>query len=92
MNAPFGEFAASIAAASTKAVSSGSTADDSHYTSVQGLISSLTSERDTLAVKISNALNAAAFDGQALNGQQAKGWIDQAQSLIDQAGALAASS
>jgi hypothetical protein len=92
LNAPFGEFAASIAAASTKAVSSGSPADDSHYTSVEGSISSMTSQRDTLAVKIRNALNAAAFDGQALNEQQAKGWIDQAQGLIDQAAALAASS
>jgi hypothetical protein len=37
-------------------------------------------------------LNAAAFGGQALNEQQAKGWIDQAQSLIDQMHTLAATS
>jgi hypothetical protein len=92
LNAPFGDFSKSILEASTKAVSSGSPSDDTHYTSVTGSISSLTSQRDTLATQIKNGLNAAAFDGTALNEQQAKSWIDQAQSLIDQAASLAASS
>jgi hypothetical protein len=92
LNAPFGDFSKSILDASTKAVSSGSPSDDTHYTSVAGSISTLTSQRDTLAAKIKNGLNAAAFDGTALNEQQAKSWIDQAQSLIDQAASLAASS
>ena len=35
-------------------------------------------------------LSGAAFDGQALNEQQAKAWIAQAQSLLNQAHALAA--
>ena len=41
-------------------------------------------------MQIRNALNAAAFDGQALDEQQAKDWIKQAQDLLDQAAALAA--
>jgi len=40
-------------------------------------------------VQIKAALNAAAFDNQPINEQQAKAWIAQAQSLIDQARALA---
>ena len=48
-------------------------------------IASLTAQRDALASQIRAALNAAAFDGQALNEQQAKGWIDQANTLIQQA-------
>ena len=58
--------------------------------SIESQIESLTSQRDALAMQIRDALNAAAFDGQALDEQQAKDWIKQAQSLIDQAAALAA--
>ncbi len=92
LNAPFGAFGESIAKASTAALSSGSASDDATYTSIEGTIGSLTSQRDALAGSIRAGLNAAAFNGQALNEQQAKGWIAQAQSLIDQASALAASS
>jgi hypothetical protein len=92
LNSPFGEFGESIAKASTKAVSSGSASDDALYTSIEGSIANLTSQRNTLAVKIRNGLSAAAFDKKALNEQQAKGWIDQARSLIDQAASLASAS
>jgi hypothetical protein len=43
-----------------------------------------------LASQIKVALSAAAFDNQPLNEQQSKSWIAQAQSLLDQAAALAA--
>ncbi|HEY7691925.1 MAG TPA: hypothetical protein VH816_06240 [Gaiellaceae bacterium] len=89
LNAPFGAFGESIAKASTKALASGSASDDATYTSIEGSISSLTAKRDTLAVSIRNGLNGAAFAGKALSEQQAKGWIGQAQSLIDQAAKLA---
>ena len=78
--------------ASTKALTSGSATDDTTYTSIEGQIQSLTTQRDTLAGQIKAALNSAAFGGKALNEQQAKGYIGQAQSLIDKATALAASS
>jgi hypothetical protein len=89
VNAPFGSFAMDTLKASTAALAS---TDDATYTSIENTIASLTSQRDALVSQIRAGLNAAAFDGQALNEQQAKGWIDQAQSLIDQAAALAASS
>jgi hypothetical protein len=92
VNAPFGSFSMSLLTASTRAIKSGSASDDSTYTSVENSISDLTTQRDALASQIRGALDAAAFGGQAINEQQAKGWIDQAQSLISQAATLAASS
>ena len=91
LNAAFGSFAMDTLKASTKALASGSAADDSMYTSIENQIDSLTTQRNTLASTIKGVLTAAAFDGKALNEQQAKGWIDQAQSLLDQAHALAGS-
>jgi hypothetical protein len=89
LNASFGSFAMDALRASTAALS---TSDQARYASIEDSIASLTSRRDALAARIRGGLNAAAFDGKALNDQQAKGWIDQAQSLIDRADALAASS
>ena len=91
VNAAFGKFGMDLLTASTHALNSGSTADESRYTSLENSIESLTSQRDALAGQIKAALNAAAFDGQPINEQQAKAWIDQANSLLDQASALAAS-
>ena len=91
VNAAFGTFGMDLLTASTHALNSGSTADESRYASLENSIESLTSQRDALAGQIKAALNAAAFDGQAINEQQAKAWITYAQSLIDQASALAAS-
>ncbi|MFY9579225.1 MAG: hypothetical protein WAQ33_07860 [Gaiellaceae bacterium] len=90
LNAPFGTFAMKTLDASTTAIQT-NTAGDSAYKQFDLSLAGLTSQRDALAAQISNALNAAAFDGKALNEQQAKGWIDQAQSLINQASALAGS-
>src|SRR6266568_4520716 len=48
LNASFGIFAMDILKASTTALASGSSTDDSNYTSVEGQIQSLTSQRDSL--------------------------------------------
>ncbi len=90
--ASFGSFAMNTLVASTRALASGSASDDSTYTTIEGKLQNLTSQRDTLMAQIRTGLNNAQFAGQALNEQQAKGWIDSAQSLIDQARALAAGS
>ena len=89
VNAPFGSFAMDTLTASTAAIKA---TDESTYDSIEESIQSLTSDRDALVAQIRSALNAAAFDGQPIDEQQAKGWIAQAQDLIDQAHALAASS
>jgi hypothetical protein len=91
LNASFGQFGLDLLKASTTALKSGSASDDSRYISLETSIEGLTTQRDTLAGQIKAALNAAAFDGQALNEQQAKAWIAQAQSLLNQASVLAAS-
>ena len=92
LTASFGTFAMDTLVASTKALASGSPADDSKYTSIEKQISDLTDARNALMAAIRTGLNKAQFAGQALNEQQAKNWITQAQDLIDQASALAASS
>jgi hypothetical protein len=89
VNAPFGQFALDTLTASTAAIKS---TDEAVYNSIENQIQSLTGERDALAAQIREGLNAAAFDGQALNEQQAKAWIDQANDLISRASQLAASS
>jgi hypothetical protein len=91
LNAPFGDFSQATLVLSTAAIKS-DTAGDARYTSIENQITDLTDQRDALARQIRGALDNAAFGGQELNEQQAKGWIDQARSLIDQATALAAAS
>jgi len=77
--------------ASTKALASGSSGDDARYTSLENAIADLTAQRDALAAQVKAALDAAAFDERPLDQRQAMGWIDQAEALIQQAAALAAS-
>jgi outer membrane murein-binding lipoprotein Lpp len=85
LNAPFGAFSMSVLKASTQAIKSGSDTNDSTYETVEGRIGALTSRRDALASQIRAALDGAAFGGDSLNEGRAKGWIDQADNLIDQA-------
>jgi hypothetical protein len=87
VNAPFGQFSMDTLTASTRAVRS---TDESVYGAIETAIENLTTQRDALAGQIKAAFDAAAFDDQALNEQQAKAWIDQAQSLLNQAAVLAA--
>ena len=89
VNASFGQFAHDTLVASTKALES---TDETKYASIEDSIASLTTQRDTLVSQIRAALNAAAFDGTPINDSQADDWTAQANSLISQASALAASS
>jgi hypothetical protein len=75
-------------AASTRALAS---TDNSTYDSIENQIADLTSQRDALAAQIKTQLNAAAFQGQALNEQVAKAEIAQANALIAAAAGLAGS-
>jgi hypothetical protein len=89
LNAPFGTFGMDTLVASTRAVKSGSASDDSTYTQIEGQLAALTGDRDALASQIRTALEGAAFSGKALNEQQAKDYIDQANAIIARAAALA---
>jgi hypothetical protein len=88
LNAPFGAFGTNLLAASTRAIKSGTSTDDGTYTSIENRIESLTSARDGLASQIRAALDAAAFDGQAIDEQQAKHLIDESEALLGQASEL----
>jgi len=88
LNAPFGTFAMNTLVVSTRAIESGSPADDSTYTDLESRIAALTTRRDALATEIRGALNAAASGDAALN-EQAKAWITQAEALLAEAAALA---
>jgi outer membrane murein-binding lipoprotein Lpp len=88
LNAPFGTFSMSLLKTSTRAIKSGSSSNDSTYMSLENQIAELTAQRDRLASEIKAALDGAAFSDRSLNEQQAKRWIDAAQSLIDRAALL----
>jgi len=89
LNAAFGQFATDMLTASTGALTSGSAADDHVYAQTESAITDLTSERDALAAQMKTLLNAAAFGGQAIDEQQAKQLIAQAEDLLRRAGQLA---
>ncbi len=91
LNAPFGSFGMDTLTASTKAMQTGSAANDGTYTAFDTGLANLTAQRDALAAQISAVLNGAAFTGQVVDEHQAQSLIDQAQSLIEQAASLAAS-
>jgi len=84
LNAPFGSFALDTLDASTRAL----TGDDATYTSLEGKIASLTAERDALAAQIRTALDRVEFGDDKFDEGQAKGWIRQAEDLIDRASHL----
>jgi hypothetical protein len=88
LTAPFGEFGMQTLRASTAGLVSGSSSDDSTYNSTEGSIQSLTSQRDSLAATIRQAINAAEFGGAIPDSQAMKSWTSQANDLIAQAAAL----
>jgi hypothetical protein len=91
VTAPFGAFAKDTLVASTKALASGDSTDDSTYTSLEGKIESLTAERDGVAGQMRSALNAAAFGGTAPSDKQLKSLIAMGNDLLARAHALASS-
>ena len=89
LNASFGEFAMDTLKASTKALASGDPQDDTTYTSIEGQIQSLTSQRDVLAAQMIGLLEGAEFNNQVFTDAQAQSLIAQGEALLNQAKALA---
>jgi hypothetical protein len=87
--ASFGSFSMDTLAASSRALASGSSSDDSTYTTVEGQISSLTDQRNDLAADIRTGINQAEFGGRNLSENQIRAWIASANDLLAQAHALA---
>jgi hypothetical protein len=89
LNGPFGTFSMNMLAVSNRAIKSGGAGGDGTYATLEGQIQSLTAQRDALASQIRAGLDNAAFKDKALNEQQAKRWIEQAEALLNAAAAAA---
>jgi hypothetical protein len=89
LNSSVGQFAAATLIASTRAVES-STAGDALFTSVNAKLFALEKARDSLAGRIKDELNAAAFSDVPVRGAQSQ--IGACRALIDEAGQLAQAS
>jgi Type I phosphodiesterase / nucleotide pyrophosphatase len=81
MNAPFGSFAGTTLAISTRALATGNTR-------LEKRLGALITQRNRLAVKIRNALDAAAFHGKAPKARDARLWTGQSYAVIAHALAL----
>jgi hypothetical protein len=90
ITAPFGSFGMDTLKASTRALASNDT-DDETYASIENQIARLTARRDALVAQIRAALNAAEFGGRPLDPTKARAWIGQANALISAARDLASS-
>jgi hypothetical protein len=89
INAAFGHFARATLTASTNALKSGSSTDDSVYTTTDTKIEQLTNQRDALAARMKSALDAAAFNGDAIDERKARKLIDEGEELLERAHRLA---
>jgi len=89
LNAAVGQFGLATLQASTNAIKSGSTSDDSTYTNLENQLAALTNDRNALAGQMIALLEGAEFDGQAIDQHTAQSLVAQGQALIAQANALA---
>jgi hypothetical protein len=89
INATVGQFGLATLKASTRAIVSGSSSDDSTYTNLENQLAALISERDSLAAEMLSLLEGAEFGGQPISEQQAESLVSQAEALIAEASALA---
>ncbi len=89
LNAAVGQFGLATLQASTNAIKSGSTSDDSTYTNLENQLAALTNDRNALAGQMIAFLEGAEFDGQAIDQHTAQSLVAQGQALIAQANALA---
>lgn len=83
IDATVGKFGLATLEASTLAIESGSSSDDSTYAELEGELSALTSDRDALAAQMINALEGAEFNGHAISEDQADEFVEQGQELLD---------
>jgi Type I phosphodiesterase / nucleotide pyrophosphatase len=89
INASVGQFALDTLAASTTGMASGSSGDDEQYNQREEALAGLGRTRDAVAGQMIRLLNGAAFDNTPFTSSQAGALIQQGQSLLEQAEALA---
>jgi len=89
LNAPFGVFARDLLAASTNALLSGTPTTDETYRRLESGITELTSQRDTLAIRIKAFLDASSFEGARFDEREAARLSEQSLGLLLRASAIA---
>jgi hypothetical protein len=80
INAPVGQLGLLTLSRSTQALQG----NEAIYATIENQLSTLNSQRDTIASQMIAILNAAAFDGKAINPKQARDLIRQAENLLGQ--------
>jgi hypothetical protein len=88
INAPFGPLSFDVLGASTKALASGSAANDNTYNAISNRITSLTTDRDALAAQMRTVLNNAAFGGPVPTTSQIYDLASQGNTLLMRANQL----
>jgi hypothetical protein len=92
LQGPFAQFGSDALTASTKALESGNSSDDSSYTSIESQLDDLTNQRNSLAAQMRTLLYDAAFGGgPPVSKNQAENLANQGRSLLQQADTLAGS-
>jgi len=86
--ASVGDFGLSTLAASTRALNSGSSSDDTNYTNLENSIASLTAQRNALAAQMIGALENAEFNGTPISEAEAHSLVAQGQAILNSAHAL----
>jgi len=89
LDAAVGEFGLATLAASTRAIESGTSLDDSTYASLENQLASLIDQRNALAAQMIGLLEGAEFSGKSISEEQAQSLVTQGQVLISEAQALA---
>jgi hypothetical protein len=80
INAPVGQLGLSTLARSTQALQGG----DATYATIEAQLIALNAQRDSIAGQMIAMLNAAAFEGKAINEEQARALIEQGKNLLGQ--------
>jgi hypothetical protein len=88
INAPLGRFGMAVIEISDAAARS---TDESRYQALEAAIQSLNAERDAIAGEMRSLLQQATFGGAAIDEQQAKALIAQAEALLARADSIASS-
>jgi hypothetical protein len=89
LDAPVGTFGMSAVRAATRAMDSGPAANDGRYQAFENGLTSLTNDRDALALQISQLLEAVTFDRTQVSARSVERLISGANRIIDRARNLA---
>ena len=92
INAPFGPLSYDVLNASTKALASGGSSDDSSYAAISDRITSLTNDRNALAAQMRDILNNAAFGGSAPSASTIDNLVSQGNALLTRANQMGVAS